>query len=291
MSLPTTAQQGEPVLAAVTYEFIHVNDTNHRDNPIREDMVLCLGQNSSKYAGHIMEDNERKTRKAILTMPPMPATLPTDGSVKVVTGHPMAVVYGRGITQEHLFQYAKEKKLNKTGFLGTAFYLIESPLPKINWTMDKETRTIGGYTCQKAVGDYAGRTYTAWFTTDLPFRNGPWKLNGLPGLILEARDAKNEVSFLFKEFSRDTTYRNTGFMEDFKTIKVSDKAYERAGEAFLNDPEGIVRSQRPEESKVGFAFVDSTGKYNRGENGKALLEKFRKETIAATNNPVELKKQ
>lgn len=294
MKFSAAAQENEPALVAVTYEFTHVNDTNHRENPIREDMVLCLGPNSSKYTNHINEDRQRKVFKAIKMMPPVPPPIPTDGSVKVRMGRPIAVVYGRGFTQETLFQHTKENKLNKIAVLGTVIYLIESPLPRINWKLDKETRNIGGYTCQKAVGNYAGRTYTAWFTTELPYRNGPWKLSGLPGLILEASDASNEVSFRFKELSKDTVDRTTG-TTDKELVKVSDKAYERACEAWLNDPQGIVLSQRPagtpELSSVPLGYVDSTGKLNMGENAKVLLEKYKKETVAATNNPLELSKK
>ena len=294
MNLTTTAQEGEPALAAVTYEFTHVNDTNHRENPLREDMVLCLGPNRSKYTNHINENKQRKVFKAIKMMPPVPPPIPTDGSVKVRMGSPIAVVFGRGYTQETIFQQPQKNKLNKIAILGTVIYLIESPLPRIDWKMDKETRNIGGYTCQKAVGNYAGRTYTAWFTTELPFRCGPWKLSGLPGLILEANDASNEVSFRFKGFSKDTVDRMTG-TTDINLVKVSEKAYERACEAWLNDPQGIVMSQRPagtpELSSVPLGYVDSTGKLNMGENAKVLLEKFRKETVAATNNPLELSKK
>ena len=37
---------------------------------------------------------------------------------------------------------------------------------------------------------FRGRLYTAWYYPDIPLPIGPWKLQGLPGIILEAYDAE-----------------------------------------------------------------------------------------------------
>lgn len=63
------------------------------------------------------------------------------------------------------------------------------------WEMRVETQDILGYTCQKAVTQYLGRYYTAWFTSEIPVASGPWKLGGLPGLILKVWDSKHEYQF------------------------------------------------------------------------------------------------
>ena len=55
-------------------------------------------------------------------------------------------------------------------------------------TMGDSTREVLGYTCQQATADFRGRRWTAWFAMDIPVSDGPWKLGGLPGLILEAYD-------------------------------------------------------------------------------------------------------
>jgi GLPGLI family protein len=82
----------------------------------------------------------------------------------------------------------------------TAFdsdYLITDTTNRINWTISADTKMIGEKNCRKGTGMFRGRTYTAWFTPEIPVPAGPWKLGGLPGLILEAYDDANEVKFTF----------------------------------------------------------------------------------------------
>lgn len=75
---------------------------------------------------------------------------------------------------------------------------------KINWEILDIYKTILGYKVQKAIGKYRGRTYVAWFTRDISNSYGPWKLFGLPGLILEAHDitkdgTRNTIIFKAKD--------------------------------------------------------------------------------------------
>ena len=64
------------------------------------------------------------------------------------------------------------------------------------WTIVDSTREVLGYTCQLATADFRGRRWTAWFATDIPVSDGPWKLGGLPGLILEAYDKGHQYTFI-----------------------------------------------------------------------------------------------
>ena len=63
------------------------------------------------------------------------------------------------------------------------------------WTMGDSTREVLGYMCQQATTDFRGRHWTAWFAMDIPVSDGPWKLGGLPGLILEAYDEGQQHVF------------------------------------------------------------------------------------------------
>ena len=60
-------------------------------------------------------------------------------------------------------------------------------LAEISWDIVGDSiKSILGYECILAESDYHGRKWKAWFTTEIPLQEGPWKLHGLPGIILEA---------------------------------------------------------------------------------------------------------
>lgn len=272
------AQELDSVLLNAFYKTIHVNDTNNRDKPLEEEMLLQLGKTTSIY-------RRAPVKRVVAT-----GGAGGGGPVRTVSGMPMAVVNGAGITDVELYQTPGENGLNMTARLGMQNYTIDLTLPKIDWKISEETKTIGGYTCQKAVGKYAGRTYTAWFASELPFRNGPWKLSGLPGLILEATDAKNEVQFLFKEINKDTADEYK-VQKRTKLVKVSEKAFNRAKDAFYENPGGVMQSQLPPGGPtVRVAYRDASGKSTIGDEALPLIEKRRKQNQAGYNNPIELKK-
>lgn len=72
---------------------------------------------------------------------------------------------------------------------------------EIVWEIKGKTKKIGEFTAQKAVGKFRGRKYTAWFTEQIPLPYGPWKLFGLPGLILEANDDTNMFVIKFRSIN------------------------------------------------------------------------------------------
>jgi GLPGLI family protein len=76
--------------------------------------------------------------------------------------------------------------------------VIVDTLPEIEWQLTAETKTIDSLSCQKAIGKFRGRTYIAWYAKEIPVAAGPWKLHGLPGLIVEAEDSLGEVKFIFE---------------------------------------------------------------------------------------------
>jgi GLPGLI family protein len=57
-----------------------------------------------------------------------------------------------------------------------------------------------------AKGFVRGRDYTVWFAPDIPVSAGPWKLWGLPGLIVEARSDDGRVYFVLTSLQATAEY-------------------------------------------------------------------------------------
>ena len=60
------------------------------------------------------------------------------------------------------------------------------PTPDIAWTLTDDTLTVGGYLCQQATATHRGVAWTVCYTEEIPSSAGPWRLRGLPGLIVKA---------------------------------------------------------------------------------------------------------
>ena len=70
----------------------------------------------------------------------------------------------------------------------TERFLVEEEIPPHEWVISTDTMTLLNYLCYKATTSFRGRNYTAWFAPDIPLNEGPWKIYGLPGLILHLED-------------------------------------------------------------------------------------------------------
>lgn len=236
------SQAQETVLINVVYEFKYVRDLADKANPYTTNMVLSLGHKSSRYCTEKMylenktqlDMKEKMTQQAGIENNPQPK--------QVFMGGPMLTInkYGTLLNEQILKDYVN-RKLTIWAMMGPKDYKIETPWPNIDWNIQDEKKTIGKYNCQKATGSYGGRIYTVWFAPELPFQDGPWKLSGLPGLILEASDSHNEVVFTFKEINKnndanETTASLIDYDERF-TIITNLTAYNRSKKAYETDPE------------------------------------------------------
>lgn len=103
------------------------------------------------------------------------------------------------------------------------------------WNMLEGSDSVCGYLCQKANGKFRGRTWNVLYAEDIPTAAGPWKLQGLPGLITYATDEEDIHTFkligIYQE-SAPITYSAGSLVSEFsieerrmrKTVKPYMKA-------------------------------------------------------------------
>jgi len=185
LSVTAKAQKPDTARLLVHYKFTWVRDTANRAHPYTENMVLYVGQSAGAYRSYDGVVYKAQFKKAYAEA----AAASPDGNVRINR-------MGVGTPVEY-YQFPNGQKLFTKDRVLVNSYLIEGPMPVIDWKTSGDTATFGGLHCQKATCHFKGRDYTAWFCPDLPVHIGPWKLNGLPGVIVDAHDAKNEVVFKF----------------------------------------------------------------------------------------------
>lgn len=88
---------------------------------------------------------------------------------------------------------------------------ISDELPMQVWTLKNETKKIKSFTCKKATTSFRGRTYTAWYTEELSVIGGPWKFDGLPGLILAVSSDDNVLNIEATKIEKKTNIKLTQF--------------------------------------------------------------------------------
>ena len=168
--------------------------------------------------------------------------------------------------------------------------------PKMEWKILPETVTIGEYKTQKAETNYGGRVWNAWFTTQLPYQDGPYKFSGLPGLIIKLEDTSGDYSFDLKETKKiaDFTTMNTGF--GGQKVKVTKDKYLQLLKNYQKDPVGYMSANMRSGGGPGGGGGQRgpgggmrPGAGGMGDTQRREMEKRMTDEIKNNNNPIELK--
>jgi len=122
-----------------------------------------------------------------------------------------------GITWQFYNNYpAQGKTMFIHQWMGNGYKVVEDAKVPAWQLLSDSTKTLLGYACHMATVKLGGREWKAWYTEDVPMSYGPYKLGGLPGLVLEA-------------FSTDGDYRFTctGMKEVKNGADIVDEASKR----------------------------------------------------------------
>lgn len=124
-------------------------------------------------------------------------------------------------------------------------FSYEEDLGSLEWDLENVTDTICGYTCYKAVTNYGGRQWIAWFAPEIPYSAGPWKFNGLPGLVLAVKDSEGAHDFEAIAFRKGVT--QISYREDPKIHK---STRENVLKAKLRSEKNLEAGIKPDPSQV-----------------------------------------
>jgi GLPGLI family protein len=120
------------------------------------------------------------------------------------------------------------------------FFRYKENMVMPQWEVQDGDTTIADYPCKKAKTTFRGRSWIVWYTMDIPYSYGPWKLYGLPGLILQAKDIKGD--FTFSCIGIEKGKGQTIVMRDAKYIECSPEKYEELVRLEWNDPDQFISS-------------------------------------------------
>ena len=142
----------------------------------------------------------------------------------------------------YIVKSSQPRTLTYYDSVGLDQYCYEETPEDWTWTITDSTKEILGYECFLATTDYHGRKWSAWFAPDIPVSNGPWKLDGLPGLILEASASDGEYRFVANGIQTSSKPIGIVYLADGYD-KTDRKSFLKFKRAFIDNPIGSINVQ------------------------------------------------
>jgi len=272
------------------YEYKFIPDSNHKEEVKKEMMLLDIDKKGSNYYSQdkFVADSigraelERQLKSGGGNISVNRREKPGQVSYKVTKEYPDFKTF--------LFKN-----------ISTDRYKVKED-KKPEWKILSDKQKIGEYNAQKATTSFGGREWTAWFSTDLPFQDGPYKFYGLPGLIVKVEDATGSHSMTLvgnktvksvdaeKDMQVPENVKILGFG---KEIEVTKDQFKKAWKAYVNDPtknmrEMMMKNGGDTNTKFSFKVKTSDGKEISDPNQVFReMEKRTKESLQKDNNPIE----
>jgi GLPGLI family protein len=267
----------------VIYQYKYVPNSSKADSIKTEWMYLDIDKEGSKYYSKKKFDNDSIQLEIIKKQ------ISLGGNhVSISQNHSSGDVL-----------YSVEKKYpDYQTYLFTSidndnFKVLEDR--KIQWAILKDVDKIETYNVQKATTNFAGRQWTAWFTTEIPIQDGPYKFYGLPGLILKIEDTTKSHSIIMKGIKKFQAAENVALKSDKipdfynrKPLEVSRKQYLIQLEKYQKDPvQGMREMLKIPNSKVK---INVNGQeFSDPKDVLREMEKAAKQEMSEDNNQIELK--
>lgn len=260
------------------YEYKYIIDSTAKDKPETEIMLLDVIPAGSKFYSKDSFESD---------------SLMTASMEKQLKAGSSEINFS-GIKLKGKIAYSVEKSypdysVNFFTNLSADEYMVQDKRRQ-EWKILPEKEKIGEFTAQKAICNFAGRKWTAWFTTDLPIQDGPYKFYGLPGLIVKLEDATHSHLYELKGNKKlpvDYKWQSTKEKERFNAlVTISEEKYRKAFKEYRADP---MKSEK-EMLARGFILqeIDASGKLVDSEKGRKDKEIKMLNDLKKQNNILEL---
>ena len=148
----------------------------------------------------------------------------------------------------------------------TTRYQYDEDCPKLDWTLLDGDTIISGYQCFKASTRLFGRDYIAWYCPEISIPYGPYKFNGLPGLVLRVTDTKGHYDFTLNGLKKVSGYNPVYYW----TRK------------------DIVKTKRDTVRKIYKNACDDPAEAMTGDGAVTISEETRAKVKKRPYNPIEL---
>ena len=190
----------EPAVLEVHYLHLMQEDTVRKNKLQKDSMILRIGNNMSQFFSYYVfwEDS--------MMNDPHGRQTAEDMKIKAFETGNHSKLPGRHTTSDYIYKNYPENKITITNQRLIANFIYEEDYVPQKWIITDSTKNILHYPCKLAITNFRGREWYAWFTEDISIGDGPWKLKGLSGLILEAYDKNSDYYYLA------TTLKEQGMM-------------------------------------------------------------------------------
>lgn len=155
-------------------------------------------------------------------------------------------------------------------------YIVSDPR-KMVWNILPEKKKINEFLTQKATLDFGGRTWTAWFSTEIPIPDGPYKFHGLPGLIVKIED--HTLTHIFELIAvKKTDALLNDKINRQKSLSIDQKTYTKLYREYRENPNKNINRIDIVETQDG----------KSGSEFKRNMENYYKNRLKKDNNIIEI---
>lgn len=184
-------------------------------------------------------------------------------------------------------KYPNYSSLFRTAIGSTRLTLEDDK--KFDWKIEPQKDKILGYNVQKAVTNFQGRKWIAWFTNEIPIQDGPYRFLGLPGLILKIEDSEGDHLFTIIGTKKITDEMNPklSYNKTSKDIVVNNEKFNNLWNTYKKEPAKDIRAQNSTNSNISSSITFGGKTYLNDEIAREI-EKQVKEKLKTENNFIEL---